>query len=120
MEKSAAIGRVSKISAPADKITVLAIVDAIEGHKPLFACQEVRGRCAIFEGDAPRWATKGVCAIHAVMLRAEQSMREALAQETLAGLAQTLDRKAPHDFGPTVVRWLNRRNRVRRKEKDDV
>ncbi len=34
----------------------LAIIDAIEGHKPLFDCQEVRGRCAVFDDSPPDWA----------------------------------------------------------------
>src|SRR5690606_27969881 len=55
-----------RLARPAEDITVLAIVDAIEGAKPLFDCQEIRDRCAVFGGDAPRWATNGVCAIHAV------------------------------------------------------
>ena len=93
---------------------MLVIVDAIEGHKPLFDCQEIRGRCAIFDGEAPRWATNGVCAVHAVMLRAEKSMRDALAQESLASMARTLGRKAPGDFGPNVHAWLTDRGTARR------
>jgi len=102
-----------RLARPAEDITVLDVVDAIEGDKPLFDCQEIRGRCAVFEGDAPRWATGGVCAIHAVMLRAEKSMRDALAQETLAGLALTLGRKAPARFGPDVQAWLSDRGQSR-------
>lgn len=98
--------------APQD-ITVLDIVDAIEGPKPLFDCQEVRWRCAVFEGEAPAWATGGVCAIHAVMQRAEQSMRDTLAQETLASLAHTLACKAPAAFGVDVQQWLSGRGAAR-------
>jgi Rrf2 family protein len=94
--------------APAD-ITVLAIVDAIEGHKPLFNCQEIRDRCAVFDNDAPVWATQGVCAIHATMLRAEQAMRESLAQETLASLAAVVEHKAPKSFPVEVRGWLDER-----------
>lgn len=103
-----------RLAKPPEHITVLAIVDAIEGSKPLFDCQEIRERCAVFGGDAPRWATNGVCAINAVMLRAEKAMRDALAAETLAGLAHTLGRKAPADFGPDVQRWLDDRGQARR------
>lgn len=98
--------------APAD-ITVLDVVDAIEGNKPLFNCQEIRDRCAVFEEDAPTWATKGVCAIHAAMLRAEAAMRESLAQETLASLAAVVERKAPKSFPIEVRGWLNERTKGR-------
>jgi Rrf2 family protein len=102
-----------RLAKAAEEITVLAIVDAIEGYKPLFACQEIRDRCAVFDGDAPNWATDGVCGIHAVMLRAEKSMRDSLARETLADLAQTLNHKAPRDFGPNVQEWLSDRSKAR-------
>lgn len=94
--------------APAN-ITVLDIVDAIDGKKPLFDCQEIRDRCAVFDDDAPAWATTGVCAIHAAMLRAEKVMRESLAQETLASIAAVVDRKAPKTFPIEVQGWLNER-----------
>lgn len=98
--------------APAD-ITVLEIVDAIEGAKPLFDCVEIRDRCAVFDGDAPAWATAGVCEIHAVMLRAEQAMRESLARETLASIAATVERKAPKAFPIEVREWLHERTEGR-------
>ncbi|WP_294993287.1 Rrf2 family transcriptional regulator [Sulfuritalea sp.] len=94
-------------------ISVLDIVDAIEGHKPLFDCQEIRDRCAVFENDAPGWATAGVCAIHAAMLRAEQAMRESLARETLAEIAAVVERKAPKSFPVEVRGWLNERTKGR-------
>jgi hypothetical protein len=48
------------------------------------------------------------------MLRAEKSMRDALALETLASLAQTLDTKAPKKFGQDVHGWLDSRSKSRR------
>ncbi len=94
--------------APED-ITFLAIVDAIEGDKPFFDCQEIRGRCAVFGGQPPAWSTAGVCAVHAVMLRAEASMREELARETLASVSAKFGRKAPPEFGRDVQTWLEDR-----------
>lgn len=98
-----------RLAKPPSEITVLEIVDAIEGRKPLFECQEIRDRCAVFDNDAPAWATTGVCGIHAVMLRAEKAMRESLAQETLASIAAVVDRKAPKTFPIEVHGWLNER-----------
>lgn len=98
--------------APGD-ISVLDVVDAIEGDKPLFNCQEIRDRCAVFDDEAPAWATQGVCAIHAAMLRAERAMRESLAQETLASLAAVVERKAPASFPVEVRGWLSERTQGR-------
>ncbi len=92
-----------------DEITFLEIVDAIEGRKPLFDCQEIRGRCAVFGGEPPSWATGGVCAVHVVMLRAEKAMRDALASQTLADVGNAFAAKAPTEFGADVEKWLGDR-----------
>jgi Rrf2 family protein len=92
-------------------IRVLDVVTAIDGDKSLFDCREIRGRCAMFDGDAPAWATHGVCGIHAVMLEAEARMREALAARSLADIAARVAAKAPADFEPAVAEWLAGRSR---------
>lgn len=102
-----------RLAKPASRISVLEIVDAIEGPKPLFDCQEIRGRCALFEGRPPKWATNGVCSIHAVMLKAERAMRETLAAETLGDLAARVERKAPASFSGEAQAWLSGRTSTR-------
>ena len=102
------------LARPAEEITVLDVVDAIEGRKPLFDCQEIRGRCAVFGGQPPAWATAGVCGIHAVMIRAERSLRDELTRTTLRDLADGIGRKAPPDFESDVQTWLADRITVRR------
>lgn len=97
---------------PAD-ISFLQILDAIEGRKRLFDCQEIRGRCAVFGNSPPQWATDGVCSIHAVMLRAEKAMRDTLAGESLADLAQAVGRKAPPEFATDLGRWIDGRIKTR-------
>ncbi|MGD9802022.1 MAG: Rrf2 family transcriptional regulator [Hyphomicrobiaceae bacterium] len=94
--------------APRD-ISFLQIVDAIEGKKPLFDCQEIRARCPLFGKQPPTWATTGTCAIHAVMLRAEKAMRESLASQSLADVARVLGRKAPPQFAGEVREWIDDR-----------
>jgi Rrf2 family protein len=92
--------------APQD-ISFLEIVDAIEGEKPLFDCQEVRVRCPLFGKGPPAWATHGTCAVHAVMLRAEKSMREALRSQSLGDVARAFSRKAPSEFWAAFQAWLD-------------
>lgn len=98
-----------RLARPAARISVLDVVDAVEGRKPLFECQEIRSRCALFDGRAPAWSTQGVCSIHAVMLRAEQRMRDELAATSLADLAGTVARKAPAGLNGEVRLWLGDR-----------
>jgi Rrf2 family protein len=96
-----------------EEVSFLEVVDAIEGRKPLFDCQEIRGRCVLFGEAPPTWAMHGVCSVHAVMLRAEKAMRESLASQSLADLGQAVARKAPADFGGEVGAWLGNRVRER-------
>lgn len=98
-----------KLARPANQITVHDVVNAIDGDKLLFECREIRSRCTLFNGDAPAWATRGVCSIHAVMQAAEMAMRAELNQHTLADLAQRVSDKAPDAFGGQVVTWLTDR-----------
>ena len=102
-----------QLGRPAGEISVLDVVDAIEGGKPLFECQEIRGRCAVFGDKPPSWSTNGVCAIHAVMIRAEQSMRAELARSSLQDIARTVGRKSPADFAHEVRGWLSGRANAR-------
>ena len=94
--------------APAD-ISVLDVIEALEGDKPLFQCNEIRGNCAVFGGKPPGWASKGLCSIHAVMLEAEQQMRTVLAGHTLADLAARLESKVPKAFPHEVTAWFDAR-----------
>src|SRR5579862_3777143 len=98
-----------RLARPADEISFLDIVDAIEGDKPLFDCQEVRGRCAVYGDGPPGWAMAGTCAVHAVMLQAAKAMREALAAQTLGDVAVRFGRKAPRQFLADVDAWIDQR-----------
>jgi Rrf2 family protein len=100
-----------------DSISVLDVVDAVEGKKPLFDCQEIRGRCAVFGERPPGWATAGTCAIHAVMLRAEKAMRDSLASQTLADVARVVGHKAPSEFSHEVRGWLDDRVKSRARKR---
>jgi Rrf2 family protein len=103
---------------PASEISVLDVVDAIDGRKPLFDCREIRARCAVFDPERPpAWSTRGVCSIHAVMLAAEQRMREELAAYSLADIADRTVEKAPASHQRNVIAWFDGRTPQRRGER---
>jgi len=98
-----------RLARSADEITVLDIVEAVDGGKRVFGCREVRLDCILFGGQAPAWAGGGTCSVHAVMLRAEKSMRREMAGTTLLDLANAVAVKAPPEFGESADRWLQER-----------
>jgi Rrf2 family protein len=76
-----------RLARPAKHITLLDIVDAVEGTEPAFRCTEIRRRgpahVAAREYRAP-------CAIARVMLDAEAAWRAHLERVTVADLLQEL------------------------------
>lgn len=97
-----------------NEITVWDVVHALEGDKPLFQCREIRRDCALFEGNPPRWATRGLCPIHAVMRKAECRMKDSLKAVTLANLAGQASATAPKTFADQVNAWFADRQSSRR------
>lgn len=102
------------LARPAGEITVNDVVIAIDGRKALFECKEIRERCAVFEGNAPEWATSGVCSIHAVMQNAQEQMQKALAKYTLADIAAEVAPKVRGDYATQIIKWFDERPSNRR------
>ncbi|MGC1328978.1 RrF2 family transcriptional regulator, partial [Pseudomonas sp.] len=48
-----------RLARPADEVSLLDVVNAIDGRKSIFDCREIRGRCALFDGAPPAWALDG-------------------------------------------------------------
>ncbi|MBI3451851.1 MAG: Rrf2 family transcriptional regulator [Rhodospirillales bacterium] len=118
------IGGGYRLARPATEITVLDVVDAIEGEKPLFECREIRGNCVLFAEQPQQWATHGMCSINAVMRAAEREMRNVLRGQTLADLAATVATKIPGGFQDNALAWFSdratqRRRRTGKKDKKE-
>lgn len=96
-----------------EKISVLDVIVAIDGKKPLFDCRDIRLGCAVFGSSAPQWARKGVCSIHAVMLEAEARMRTVFATHTLASILSRVAAKAPATFAGDISSWFAERPLLR-------
>jgi Rrf2 family protein len=76
-----------RLAREASEITLLAIVDAVEGGEPAFRCSEIRRR-----GPArmPASEYRAPCAIAQVMDRAEEAWRAELAAVSVADLLREL------------------------------
>lgn len=67
-----------------EAVTLLDIVEAIDGREPAFLCREIRRNCPGKSRDPAKWPTD--CFIKSRMLAAEKMWRDALAAQTLADL----------------------------------
>jgi Rrf2 family protein len=89
-------------------ISVLEIAEAARADDgPLFQCQEIRARCALWPAEnPPRQAVTGVCSIHAVMIAAETAMRRELASHTLADINLRVRKKSSRTWEEAVESWF--------------
>ena len=76
-----------RLARPAAEITVLDIVDAVEGSTPPFICQEIRQRGT---AAVPPQQCRRPCGFASVMQRAHQSWRASLDGVTVDDLVATV------------------------------
>ncbi|KUL45970.1 Rrf2 family transcriptional regulator [Streptomyces sp. NRRL F-4489] len=76
-----------RLARSAEEITVLDVVEAVEGAQSPFVCQEIRQRGS---GALAPEQCRRPCAVHAVMARADEAWRASLRAVTLADLVDRL------------------------------
>jgi len=93
-----------RLARRAADITVLDVVEAVDGDDPAFRCSEIRrrGPCAV---EDPKSYAKP-CGITTVMREAEAVWRESLARRTVADLVMSAVQDAPpRQLADTLV-WI--------------
>jgi DNA-binding IscR family transcriptional regulator len=85
-----------------DRITLLDVVQAIEGREPTFLCREIRQR-GPFGGEPASF--RQPCVIAGMLAEAEQSWQRSLMSRTLADLASEVQRTMP-DLPEQFRSWL--------------
>ncbi|MCU1531826.1 MAG: Rrf2 family transcriptional regulator [Arthrobacter sp.] len=77
-----------------ENITVLDVVLALEGQEPAFRCDAILGN--VPDSDSQENYAR-TCLISQTMRQAEVVWRQALARQTIAGIAESMERRFPHD-----------------------
>jgi Rrf2 family protein len=88
----------------AEEITVLDVVEAVDGTEPAFVCTEIRQRGPM--AAAPEACTEP-CPIAKVMIAADRAWRAALGQVSIADLAGDVARTSGVETLPRVRAWLH-------------
>jgi Rrf2 family protein len=88
----------------ADEITLLQIVEAIEGPQPAFRCSEIRQRGPAALDDVSAYRLP--CAINVTMLQAEAAWRDVLRGQTLADLVARVASGLDPRIAPRAAAWL--------------
>ncbi|HEX4492190.1 MAG TPA: Rrf2 family transcriptional regulator [Acidimicrobiia bacterium] len=92
-----------RLARPAAELTVLDVVEALEGTKPAFRCTEIRKRGPSAVG-ASEYST--VCGIHRAMVRADGAWRDSLRSTTIAELLHGVLTEAPPTSLTKGIEWL--------------
>lgn len=92
LESQAGVKGGFRLGKPAESITLMDVVVAIEGSVTAFRCTEIRRR-GLGETQ-PSSYFRQPCAVHQAMARAELAWRQALANQTVADIRATADTHA--------------------------
>ncbi|SFC76241.1 transcriptional regulator, BadM/Rrf2 family [Nocardioides terrae] len=91
------------LSRPADEVSVLAVVQAIEGREAAFRCTEIRQNGPF--GASPEECVRP-CGVATVMAAAERAWRASLREVTIADLAGQVAAETDEPTQVAVGRWL--------------
>ncbi len=93
-----------RLARPAHEVTMLEVVEAIDGPEPAFTCTEIRRRGPA--GGFPATNYPKPCGIHAVMDRADAAWRREIAATTIADLAQQAAAAATPESATKAMTWF--------------
>jgi len=92
-----------RLAKPPADITVLDVVEAIDGAEPAFRCTEIRRRGPL---ALPAREYTKLCGIHRAFNRADEAWREELARTTIADLFVGILQDVPGPALEKGARWL--------------
>jgi len=93
-----------RLARPPAEISVLDVVEAVDGEEPAFRCSEIRRRGPT---AVPAREYTKMCGIHATFVRADAAWRAELASTTIGDLLIGVMHDAPRAALEKGVRWIN-------------
>ena len=93
-----------RLARPPSEITLLDVVEAIDGDEPAFRCTEIRRRGPL---ATPAREYKLPCGIHAAFDRADDAWRAELRATTIADMFMGVLRDVPRPTLEKGARWLD-------------
>ena len=90
------------------EITLLEVVEAIDGREALFRCTEIRQQGPLARGPE---AYRLPCGIHVAMARAEKAWRDALREQTLVDIVSHYERDVDPQQQERIRQWISERTR---------
>jgi Rrf2 family protein len=93
-----------RLARPATEITVLDVVEAIDGAEPAFRCGEIRRRGPM---AMPAHEYTKACGIHSAFDRADEVWRAELARSTIADLFLGVLSDVPRPALEKGARWIS-------------
>ena len=92
-----------RLARPAADVTMLDVVEALDGAQPAFRCTEIRrrGPAAVAPSEY-----RVPCGIHRAMLHADAAWRDALRETTIADLLARVVAEAPRESLVKGVQWI--------------
>jgi Rrf2 family protein len=97
-----------RLARPATEITLLDVVEALDGEDPAFRCTEIRKRGPV---ALPARDYTKLCGINRAFLRADEAWRGELRSTTIADMLMGVLRDVPRAGIEKGARWLQQATR---------